>query len=134
MLHLKGKRLFLLTFWFASQTVFSYPIVISRFESEGQIYVDSTSIVTDGNFSTLTYIENFNLTREYGNLTYNSKLTVIRINCSAKMIYLVSESYYQDADASGSLLVKVPANDLNGSYATPGSWVSDIVRVGCVLR
>lgn len=116
---------------FAPTLIYSYPLPINRFENEGSLYVESSSIVSSGRYATLTYIENFNQPRNYGELTYLSKATDIRIDCPSRRVFGMTEYYYSRPDRSGRLLGAFPLGDEFGSYAERGSWVSEVVRVGC---
>jgi hypothetical protein len=109
----------------------SYPIEVSHFETEGHLYVESSSIKKNQNFVNLTYFENFIQPRQYGSRTYTSKSTYVRINCTDQVIYPFSESCYSKADLSGNLLIQLPIDDMYGSYVEPGSWVADVVKIGC---
>ena len=125
-------RLFtLLATCFISSSLLAYPLPISRFESDGSLYVESASIVRDKSFTRLTYVENFAQAQFYGSSTYLSKATQVRIDCKNRLVYSVSDAFYSEADLAGILLGKYPKYDQDGQYAEHGSWVSEVVRVGC---
>ncbi|MGV0963596.1 MAG: surface-adhesin E family protein [Polynucleobacter sp.] len=117
-----------------SQSSLAYPLPVSRYESDGSLFVESTSIAKRGNDVFLTYVENFNQAQSYGELSYRSKTTNVRINCSGRRVFALSESFYSDPDRSGKLLGAFPLSDQFGSYAEHGSWVSELVNIGCQLR
>ena len=112
----------------------AYPISITRFENEGSLYVESTSILRNGRFTKLTYVEDFGQPRSYGEISYISKATDIRIDCPARRIYALTEYYYSQPSASGRLLGKFSMDDQFGSNAERGRWVSEIVHIGCDPR
>ena len=114
-----------------SSTLLAYPLPISRFQADGSLYVESSSIVRNKNFVRLMYVENFAQEHPFGSGTYLSKSTQVRIDCSNRLVYGISESFYTQADLAGSLLGKRPIDDVDGQYAEHGSWVSEVVRVGC---
>ncbi len=111
--------------------VYAYPIPITRFEDEGTLYVESSSIVHKGRYAKLTYVENFTQPRNYGEHVYLSKATDIRIDCPNRRVFALKEYYYSDADRSGRLMGAYALDDPFGSYAEHGSWVSQIVNIGC---
>ena len=111
--------------------LYAYPLQINRFENEGSLYVESSSIVNHGRYATLSYVENFSQPRSYGELTYLSKATDIRIDCPSRRVFSLTQYFYSKPDRSGRLLGMFPLDDEFGSYAEHGSWVSEVVRVGC---
>ena len=113
---------------------YAYPIPITRFEDEGSLYVESSSILRNGRFTKLTYVEDFSQPRSYGEISYLSKATDIRIDCPARRIYALTEYYYSEPSASGRLLGKFSMYDQFGSNAERGSWVSEVVHLGCDPR
>lgn len=113
---------------------FAYPIPVTRFEEEGSLYVDSNSINQQKRFTSLTYVENFTQPRSYGESLYLSKATDIRIDCPTRRVYAIKEYYYTEPDRDGRLLGAFPLNDQFGSYAEHGSWVSQVVKIGCAAR
>ena len=117
--------------YFVSGSLFAYPLPISRFQADGSLYVESSSIVRANNSVRLTYVENFEQAQAYGSGTYMSKATQIRIDCAARLVYEISESFYTGADLGGVFLGRYPKNDVDGQYAEHGSWVSEVVKVGC---
>lgn len=117
-----------------SQSILAYPLPVSRYESDGSLFVESTSIEKRGNDVSLTYGENFNQAQAYGELSYQSKATNVRIDCSGRRVFALSESFYSDPDRSGKLLGAFTLSDQFGSYAEHGSWVSELVNIGCQLR
>jgi hypothetical protein len=112
----------------------AYPINISRYENEGSMYVESSTIVRSGRFVNLQYVENYGQEKYYGQIPYWSKATNIRIDCQSRRVYALNESFYTEADQSGKLLASFPLNDEFGSYAEHGSWVSQVVGVGCKFQ
>lgn len=117
-----------------SQSILAYPLPVSRYESDGSLFVESTSIVKKGNEVLLTYVENFNQAQAYGELSYQSKVTNVRIDCLGRTVFALSESFYSDPDRSGKLLGAFSLSDQFGSYAEHGSWVSELVNIGCRLQ
>ena len=112
----------------------AYQIPVTRFEEEGYLYIDSYSIVQKKRFTRLTYVENFTQAQNYGEKSYLSKATDIRIDCPNRRVFAIKEYYYSDQDRGGKLLGAYPLNDQFGSYAEHGSWVSQVVAVGCKAR
>lgn len=110
---------------------FAYSIPVTRFEEEGSLYVDSNSIRQGNRFTSLTYVENFTQPRSYGESLYLSKATDIRIDCPNRRVFALKEYYYTEPDRDGKLLGAYPLNDEFGSYAEHGSWVSQVVKIGC---
>jgi hypothetical protein len=109
----------------------AYQIPVTRFEEEGFLYIDSYSIVQKKRFTKLTYVENFTQAQNYGEKWYLSKATDIRIDCPNRRVFAIKEYYYSDQDRGGKLLGVFPLNDQFGSYAEHGSWVSQVVSIGC---
>lgn len=110
---------------------YAYPIPVTRFEDEGSVYVESSSIIPEGRYIKLTYVENFTQPRNYGENKYLSKATDIRIDCPNRGVFALKEYYYSDPDRSGNLMGAYVLSDPSGSYAEHGSWVSQIVAIGC---
>ena len=125
------RLLVLLVTSLVSGSLLAYPLPISRFQADGSLYIESSSIVRNQNFVRLMYIENFAQEQPFGSGAYLSKATQVRIDCSNRLVYGISESFYTQADLAGALLGKRPIDDLDGQYAEHGSWVSEVVRVGC---
>uniref|UniRef100_B1XUD7 Surface-adhesin protein E-like domain-containing protein n=1 Tax=Polynucleobacter necessarius subsp. necessarius (strain STIR1) TaxID=452638 RepID=B1XUD7_POLNS len=117
-----------------SIVAYSYPLPIIRFEDEGSLYVESTSIVKNARYTSLTYVENFNQPRNFGELPYLSKATDVRIDCPSRRVFGLREYYYEGADRTGRLLGKFSMDDQYGADATRGSWVSEMVHLGCDPR
>ena len=109
----------------------AYPLPISRFEDEGTAYVESTSIKRQGKFTKLNYVENYNERQNYGESSYKSKVTSIRIDCRARRVFALSEAFYSGPNLSGVVLGSFPLHDNFGSNAEHGSWVSEVVKLGC---
>lgn len=114
-----------------SSSLLAYPLPVTRFQDDGSLYIESSSIVRDRNFVKLVLVENFAQAQPYGPGVYISKATQVRIDCPNRRVYEVSEAFYTQLDLAGSLLGKRPKNDGDGQYAEHGSWVSEVVRVGC---
>jgi hypothetical protein len=117
-----------------SQSSLAYLLPVSRYESDGSLFVESTSVEKRGDDVSLTYVENFNQAQAYGEISYQSKATNVRIDCLGRRVFALSESFYSDPDRSGKLLGAFPLSDQFGSYAEHGSWVSELVNIGCQLR
>lgn len=114
-----------------SHSAMGYPLPITRFSDDGAVYIQSESIVRSGNMVTLMYVENFNQPQSYGELTYSSKATGVRIDCPDRRVFALSEAFYSGGYLTGNKLGSFPLNDEFGSYAEHGSWVSEVVRLGC---
>ena len=123
--------LILLTELMAPVLVHAYPIPVTRFEDEGSLYIESSSIVHKGRYAKLTYVENFTQPRNFGENLYSSKATDIRIDCPNRRVFAIKEYYYSEPDRSGRLMGAYALNDSFGSYAEHGSWVSQVVTLGC---
>jgi hypothetical protein len=114
--------------------VSAYQIPVNRFEEEGSLYIDSYSIVQKKRYTSLTYVENYTQPQNYGEKSYLSKATDIRIDCPNRRVFAIKEYYYPAPDRDGKLLGAFPLNDQFGSYAEHGSWVSQVVNIGCASR
>lgn len=114
--------------------VSAYQIPVTRFEEEGSLYINSYSIVQKKRYTSLTYVENYTQPQNYGENSYLSKATDIRIDCPNRRVFAIKEYYYSELDRSGKLLGVFPLNDQFGSYAEHGSWVSQVVNIGCASR
>jgi hypothetical protein len=119
---------------FNSVFVYAYPITISRFEDEGVLYIESSSIKKKKRFVSLTYVEDFKQPRNFGEHSYLSKATDIRIDCQNRRVFAINQYYYSGQDRGGRLLGTYSLNDQFGSYAEHGSWVSQVVNIGCAPR
>lgn len=111
--------------------VYAFPIPIARFEDEGSLYVESYSIINKGGYVKLTYVENFTQPRSYGEHVYLSKATDVRIDCSNRRVFALKEYYYSNQDRFGKLMGAYALSDQFGIYAEHGSWVSQVVNIGC---
>ena len=123
--------LFLFANFYPISTIMAYPLPISRFEEGGSLYVETNSIIKKGRFVKLKYFENYSQPVPYGELVYRSKATQVRIDCSARRVFGLSESYYLGRNLSGRMLGTFALNDEFGSNAEHGSWVSEMVNLGC---
>lgn len=111
--------------------VLAYPLPVTRFEGGESMYVESSTIRRAPRFTSLQYVENFSQGQRFGELIYRSKATDVRIDCQSRRVFALSESFYAGEDRSGRLLGSYPQSDEYGSYAEHGSWVSELVSIGC---
>lgn len=116
---------------FVSNALFAYPLQVARFGDEGSLYVESSSIVRMGSFIRMTYVINYWQPQSFGSHTYLSKATTVRVDCKNRRVFALSNSFYSQQDLDGDFLGKFPQDDVDGQYAEPGSWVANMVKVGC---
>lgn len=69
---IKMRFIFFCTSLLIGNTLFAYPIQVTRFDDEGSLYVESSSIVRMGSFIRMTYVINYWQPQSYGSHTYLS--------------------------------------------------------------
>ncbi len=131
---IKFRFLVLFSSLFISNTLFAYPLSVSRYGDEGSLYIESTSIVRMNSFIRMTYVINFWQPQSFGSRTYLSKATTVRVDCKNRRVFGLSNSFYSEQDLGGDFLGKFPLDDTDGQHAEPGSWVSSMVKTGCNFR
>ena len=104
---------------------------VPGYVGNGSLFVETASIVRNGNAATLIYVENFEQPQSYGAITYRSKATQIRINCTEKRVFALKEGFYSIKSMRGDLLGSFPLNDEFGSTPEEGSWNFNLVNMGC---
>ena len=117
--------------FFLSNTVLAYPLPVTRYGDEGSLYIESSSIVRMNSFIRMTYVINFWQPQSFGSHTYLSKATTVRVDCKNRRVFALSNSFYSQQNMGGDFLGKFPQDDIDGQYAEPGSWVANMVKVGC---
>lgn len=118
----------------SAQLAYAYLLPVSGYEDEGRLYIDTDSIQRGGRYVTLSYVESFNQPKSYGSLSYLSKATNIRLDCAGKRVFALGESFYSEPNLSGRMLGQFALNDQTGSVVEDGSWVAEILRLGCSPR
>ena len=113
------------------QSANAYLQQVPDYVGDGSLFVETDSIVRNRNSVTLVYVENFEQPQAYGALTYRSKATQIRINCTDKRVFALKESFYSLKSMHGDLLGRFSLNDEFGSTPENESWNFNLVNIGC---
>ena len=119
---------------FLSQTVWAYLLPVSGYTNDGSLYIDTNTIVRTPPTVTLTYVESFDQVKRYGSISYLSKATNIRLDCNAKRLFALSESYYSEPNLQGNILGNFPLNDQFGSSPSGDNWPANLLKLGCLPR
>ncbi len=113
------------------QTAYAFLQPVPGYVGDGSLYVETDSILRNGNSATLIFVENFNQTQAYGSKTYLSKATEIRVDCTDKRVFALGEGFYSQASMQGVLLGRFPLRDEFGSTPAEGSWNFNLIKIGC---
>ncbi len=116
------------------QSAWAYLLPVSGYTDEGNLYIDTNTIIRTPPTVTFTYVESFNQCKSYGAISYLSKATNIRLDCNAKRLFALSESYYSGPNLHGKLLGNFQLNDQFGSSPSGDNWPANLLKIGCMPR
>ena len=116
------------------QSAWAYLLPVSGYPDGASLYIDTDTIVRAPPTVNLSYVVSFDQPQSYGSATYLSKATAVKIDCTSKLIFAVTATYYSEANLQGKMLGKYPLNDISGNLPAEGSWDANLVRLGCLPR
>ena len=118
----------------AVQSAWAYLLPISGYSAGANLFINTDTIVRNPPIVTLTYVVSFDEAQSYGSTTYLSKATEVRLDCSAMTIFAIAETYYSKPNLHGRKLGRFPLSGQESTYPEPDSWVSNLVKTGCMPR
>lgn len=113
------------------QTAHAFLQSVPGYVGDGSLFVETDSIIRNGNSATLIFVESFNQPQAYGSKTYLSKATEIRVDCTDKRVFALGEGFYSQPGMQGVLLGRFPLRDEFGSTPAEGSWNFNLIKLGC---
>ena len=116
------------------QSAWAYLLPVSGYPDGASLYIDTDTIVRTPPTVNLSYVISFEKPQSYGSATYLSKATAVKIDCTSKLIFALTTTYYSEANLQGKILGKYPLNDTSGNLPVEGSWGGNLVQLGCLPR
>ena len=113
------------------QTAHAYLQPVPGYVGDGSLFLETASVVRNGNNVTLIYVENFNQAQAYSSKTYWSKATEIGLDCTNNRVFAIGEGFYSQPGMQGTMVGRFPLRDEFGSTPAPGSWNANLLNIGC---